>query len=91
MTLNYLLYIRDFTGCKNDTISGSFEVVDLIKELSERYGSRFCTNMLNSDMSKPNDEITILVNGVNITFLNGGKTIVNDGDMVTFLPEIMGG
>lgn len=89
--LNYLLNIRNFTGCKTDSISGSFKIVDLIKALSERYGSQFGKYMLNSEMSKPSDDITILVNGVSIHFLIDGNTIIKDDDTVTFLPEIMGG
>lgn len=89
--LNYLLNIREFSGCKSDSISGSFKIVDLINALSERYGSQFGKNMLNSDMTKLNDDITILVNGVNIIFLNDGNTILKDDDTITFLPEIMGG
>lgn len=65
-------------------------VEQLIQRLGERLGERFRQEaFLKDGFLRP--DITVLVNGRNIQFLQGMATPLNPGDEVTLIPPVAGG
>lgn len=62
-------------------------IEDLLKRLREQYGSRLEVDRLIGE----NSNVRILVNGREITYLDGLKTRLRDGDAVAFIPPVAGG
>lgn len=91
MTINYLLYISDFTKCKTEQVSGTYSLLCLLNILCEKHGTLFREKMMNREMSSLNEDIMVLVNGMNITLFDGINTMLQDDDTITFLPMVMGG
>lgn len=62
-------------------------IEDLLEKLREQYGSKLDVGKLVGE----NPNVKILVNGREITYLNGLRTRLRDGDSVAFIPPVAGG
>jgi molybdopterin synthase sulfur carrier subunit len=62
-------------------------IENLLEELMEQYGSGLDVGRLVGE----NPNVKILVNGREITYLDGLKTRLRDGDSVAFIPPVAGG
>lgn len=62
-------------------------IEDLLKKLEEQYGSRLDISRLVGE----NPNVKVLVNGREIMYLDGLRTILRDGDSVAFIPPVAGG
>lgn len=62
-------------------------IEDLLRRLEERYASRLDFGRLIGE----NPNVKVLVNGREITYLNGLRTRLRDGDSVAFVPPVAGG
>ncbi|MEM1654804.1 MAG: MoaD/ThiS family protein [Nitrososphaerota archaeon] len=62
-------------------------IEDLLKKLEEQYGSRLDISRLVGE----NSNVKVLVNGREITYLDGLRTKLRDGDSVAFIPPVAGG
>jgi molybdopterin converting factor small subunit len=91
LTLEFFLEYGEYAGCKTDHITGTYKILDLVIALAERYGPKFRKHMLKSDMSGLDDDVTVIINGININTLEGHDTVAKDEDTVTFIPSVMGG
>ncbi len=60
---------------------------DLIKALEKNYHPKIDL----SRVGEENPNIKILVNGREITYLDGLETRLRDGDVVAFIPPVAGG
>jgi len=68
-----------------------FQLKEVLDEMVEVYGKE-----LESKLFSPNDRslfqhIRLMVNGRDIAFLNGLKTILREGDEILILPPVAGG
>ena len=63
------------------------EIVDSVSEQIPELKRTFC----DSDLNDARSNSLILVNGVEISVLNGYKTKVSDGDEIVFVPVVHGG
>jgi molybdopterin synthase sulfur carrier subunit len=62
-------------------------IKDLLEKLREQYGS----NLDVSGFVDENPSVKILVNGREITYLDGLGTRLRDGDSIAFIPPVAGG
>ncbi len=62
-------------------------IEDLLRELRKQYGSKLDVGRLVGE----NPNVKILVNGREITYLDGLGTRLRDGDSVAFIPPVAGG
>ena len=65
-------------------------VEDLLKELVARFGTPM-RNFLHPRDEELSDMLFVLVNGRNIAHMDGTKTSLKDGDVVSILPITAGG
>jgi len=92
VTLKFLGALRHASGkdklaleCKT-----AASVLDLIIELSEEAPS-LRRSLLDEQLETPKPNAIILVNGREISVLEGLETKVEDGDEVVFVPVVHGG
>ena len=81
--------IKEIIGKKKFFYKAS-SVENLLDKLFEEFGEILRTEILdiNGEVKK---HYRIIVNGRNINLLEGLKTVLNEGDMVAFMPAIAGG
>jgi MoaD family protein len=72
------------------SIDDNLTINDILDHLSTRFGSTFEQNILDNSDSL-NKYILIGLNGKDIRLFNDLKTILHDGDEISFLPAIAGG
>ena len=63
----------------------------LLVKLMETRGEALSPHLFDPDTNLPLPHVRIMVNGQTIGFLNGLKTILNEGDEVLLLPLVAGG
>lgn len=76
----------------NVELSEDARIADLIAKISERvngFGEKIAS--FSNRQGVTDFGLVILLNGINISLLEGVKTQLRDGDLVTFLPPIAGG
>jgi len=84
--------IREVLGTDRAEISldEGDSVRTLLKTLAKKFGSAFQKQVLvDEDTLSPN--VKVLVNGVDIEYLNGMETKLKDGDEVAIIPPVAGG
>ena len=95
ITVKFLATLRDLVGCSEYKVEVDKEVavLELIDTLSRVFGESFRRAVLDYEDNnvKVKDYVKILVNGRNIEFLDGLKTIIKSGDVVYFIPPAGGG
>ena len=65
-------------------------IVSLVKDLEENHGAPGGL-LADCDRGVVRLKVLVLVNGIEISVLNGVKTSLKDGDSVTFVPVSHGG
>jgi sulfur-carrier protein len=92
ITLRFLGALRHASG--NEKFSLEIEdvvsILDLVKSLTLQAPS-LRRNLLDEQLETPKPNALILVNGREISVLNGLETKVKDGDEVVFVPVVHGG
>ncbi|MEM3506389.1 MAG: MoaD/ThiS family protein [Candidatus Bathyarchaeia archaeon] len=94
VNIRFATYMRDFIGGKKEValeLPPSSTIKTLIEELSNRFEKSFKEKIIDSKTGKLQQHVIILVNGREITFLNGLETTLNDNDEVAFIPPFAGG
>ncbi|MGP3667330.1 MAG: ubiquitin-like small modifier protein 1 [Candidatus Bathyarchaeota archaeon] len=83
--------LREIAGEKERTLEldKPVTVYEALNILSEFYGEKFREEIFEAETLTEN--LTILVNGLNIKTLDGVKTVLNDGDEISIFPPIVGG
>ncbi|MBL3539172.1 MAG: MoaD family protein [Aminivibrio sp.] len=89
MKVLFFATIRDLTREKETMAEGADTVMELLLQLSDRYGREFREEAL--DGEAVSDRIIVLVNGRNIAHTGGGETRLAEGDTVAIFPIIGGG
>ncbi|MHA1860661.1 MAG: ubiquitin-like small modifier protein 1 [Candidatus Asgardarchaeia archaeon] len=87
VSVKFFVELRDITGVKR----GDFEardVEDLLEKLVEKYPKLRDVLFKNGNL---NEDYLIILNGRNVRFLEGLKTRLKEGDVVSILSPIIGG
>jgi len=63
-------------------------ISDLLSELEKKYGEPITKFLYRTNRSLAQ---VVLLNGENITFLEGTKTKLKDGDEIFLVPNVLGG
>ena len=77
-------------GSMTIELSEDSRIKDLLKELEKNLGEGFRKSVL-KDQENLNPNIKVLVNGREISYLDGVETKLKDGDIVAFIPPVGGG
>ena len=64
---------------------------DLLAYLVEEYGPALARRLYEADGLELRKDLRLLLNGREITFLNGLATGLNDGDHLSLIPPLAGG
>jgi molybdopterin synthase sulfur carrier subunit len=89
--LKFYAGYRSITNCKETDVSAAPDIWTLLVYLSKCYGKGFRDEIFTKDGSEISDEVIILVNGRNISFLNGKNTTLTEADIVSIFPVVAGG
>lgn len=91
MIVRYFAYYRKDVGCKEETLLlGSQSALELLKRLAERHGQGLGSQLLTSD-GKIHPDVIFLLDGRNIDFLEGEKTMIPENGVVSLFPRVAGG
>jgi len=91
--VQYLGPIRAALNKKDEEIEVSLKatVYELLRKLSNTYGNVFEVEVFEEDGGNLRDGLVVTVNGMAIGQLDGVKTRLKLGDVVTLLPLFAGG
>jgi sulfur-carrier protein len=92
VTLKFLGALRHASGKDNLTLDCKKDasVMDLVDAVT-LHASALRRNLLDEHLEEPKPNALILVNGREISVLNGLETKVKDGDEIVFVPVVHGG
>ena len=92
MIIKYIAYYRQDTGRKAETLDlAPMTALDLLRYLSQRHGEKLAGHLLYRGGEDIHKQVIFLLNGRNIDFLDGSRTIVGRDDEVSLFPRIAGG
>jgi molybdopterin synthase sulfur carrier subunit len=63
----------------------------LLATMVDTWGDELRSNLFEPNTTTPLPHIRLMVNGQDITFLNGMETVLEDGDEILMLPPVGGG
>lgn len=92
LTIKFLGSFRQFSGksCLRLAIQESLTVRELIWKLVDTYPALRNT-LIDPELGDPRPNSLILVNGKEISVLNGLDTLLKEGDEIVFIPVLHGG
>jgi molybdopterin synthase sulfur carrier subunit len=92
VTLKFLGALRHASGKELQTLTcrKGASMLDLINAVTAQLPV-LRRNLLDEQLENPKPNALILVNGKEISVLNGLETKVKDGDQVVFVPVVHGG
>ena len=64
---------------------------DIVQRLTKLFSPEFKRTLIDPDLGDPRPNALILLNGKDISILDGLETQVNDGDEVVLIPVSHGG
>ena len=85
--------LRELAGKSEETLEFDVEIVtvkDILEELTKRHGKAF-KDYLFSEEENVREYLQLLVNGRSVSFLEGLKTQLREGDQVAIVPPVGGG
>lgn len=92
MEIKYFAYIRDYAKEKQTTWEApADDLADLLKQLSDRYGSKFREAVFDETLTELNPLIVIIINGRHVTHLDGIHTKLAKSDTISIFPVVAGG
>lgn len=92
VTLKFVGALRHASGAETLALNckKGVSLMDLVNELSKEVPA-LRRSLLDEQLEQPKPNALILVNGREISVLNGLETKVKDGDEVVFIPVVHGG
>jgi molybdopterin converting factor small subunit len=92
VTVEFIGSLRGVSGRNKMTLKfeSSASLRALVKNITEQL-PKTKSALVDSASGEPRVDLLVLVNGSEISALNGLETLVNDGDEVVFVPVIHGG
>lgn len=91
MKVKYFAYLRDYAGCKEESISGSSTALTLLHVLAKIHGPTLGKHILTEDGKEIHEDLIFLINGRNVDFLQGKDSVIDEGAVVSLFPRIAGG
>jgi len=93
VTVKLIGFLRTFAGKKEVAvkIKASTAVEVLLKQLVTQLGAEFGRGLLDPEHNDPRPRALILVNGREISALQGLRTMVKPGDSIVIVPVSHGG
>ena len=91
MKVRFFTILREMTGKREETLTvgEKTDVREVLNRLSEEYGDEFSQYIFEG--RKLRDHIQILVNGINITTVNGLDTELEEDSVLAIVPPVGGG
>ena len=94
MTIN-VKFVGSFRGlsCKNKLslkLEKAVPFREVVKKIVEE-APKLEQALIDPDFESPKTNMLVLVNGKEISVLNGLETVIEDGDEVVFVPVVHGG
>ena len=91
--VKFFAAIRELAAVKDETIDlqSNTAVRELIRILCERHGGDFTEYVIDPNTGAPRSHLQILVDGKNLSSLEGLETRLSDGDEVALMPPVGGG
>jgi len=92
ITLKFIGALRNYSGAEKITLNckKGVSLIELIKEVTKK-APVLRRNLLNDQLEQPMPNSLILINGREISVLDGLESKVNDGDEIVFIPVVHGG
>ena len=90
MLVKFFATYRQITGCISCDVPAPATVLDLLKELSQRW-PEFRPLLLNADATDKGEDAIVLVNGRHIEHLDGVATALSEQDYAAVTPLVAGG
>jgi len=91
MLVKFFATYRDITRRKDLDVHAVPDVWALLTMLAGRYGSRFRAELIAPDGTDVGVNAIILVNGRNISHLDGKHTRLTEADVISLFPMVAGG
>ena len=91
--MKFFAAIRELAAVKDETIDlqSNTAVRELIQVLCQRHGGDFTEYVIDPNTGAPRSHLQILVDGKNLSSLEGLETRLSDGDEVALMPPVGGG
>ncbi len=91
--VKFFAAIRELAAVKDETIDlqSNTAVRELIQVLCQRHGVDFTGYGIDPNTGAPRSHLQILVDGKNLSSLEGLETRLSDGDEVALMPPVGGG
>ena len=93
INVKFFATFRDLLGLKElefEAISEeNLKLIDILERLFQKFGEVFRSKIFENGDIRP--QVTIMINGRNIRFLNGINSPLKDGDIVAIFPPVAGG
>lgn len=92
ITIRYFTMLREITGKRKEEIDAKEDstIEDLLNRLDRKYGKKF-EEYIFSGRKHKGLRLLFLLNGKNIEQLDGFKTILQSGNVLTIIPPVAGG
>jgi len=92
VTVKFIGVFRSVSGKAKTTLSfeDTVSLKEALKKIVEQI-PKLERALIDSELEDPRPNTLILVNGKEISILNGLETIIRDGDEVVFIPVVHGG
>ena len=92
VTVKFIGALRHASGTEKLALDCKYgtSLIDLMNEVTKELPA-LRRSLLDEQLEEPKPNTLILVNGREISVLNGLETKVNDGDEVVFVPVVHGG
>lgn len=92
MIVKYFAYFRKDAGCKEETLLlAPLSALELLKKLSEIHGQNLKNSLLTPDLQEIHPDVIFLIDGRNIDFIDGKKSVVSENSVVSLFPRVAGG
>ena len=90
MRVKFFATFRDITRCNEENIPAPADVWELLQNLGNRYHG-FRVKLIDPGGAEVHPEAIVLVNGRNISYLDGKGTHLSEADVVSLFPMVAGG
>lgn len=89
----YFAAVREITGKQEETfeVPDKTTVKDLLLILSAKYGQSLRDYIFISGTEEPVSNLNFLLDGNNVSLMNGMKTALNEGCTFAIIPPVGGG
>ena len=90
--VRYYTVLREITGKRSEVVEvrENSTVSSLIQLLIRKYGEGFSSHIYDTSQGL-RDNVSCMLNGVNINKRKGVETLLHDNDVLSFLPPVGGG